>query len=78
VEIIAKDGDESCLLRVDLEKEILSGGSGPVLKPGDEIRVLLRQPKLGGTVAGVLRNALGASRDLLNLFIIYDVVTNND
>ena len=79
VEVIMTDPNGgSYLLRVDLEREIQSGRGGPEIRPGDSIRVPARDPNLGQVALGALRGTLEASRDVLNLLLVRDVLTNND
>lgn len=75
VEILAQDGRGGpYLVRVDLEKEILAGRGGPSLRPGDSIRVPSQTRGLGHQAWGAARTALGVSRDVLNLFLIRNVL----
>ena len=77
VEVIATDPTGGTyLLRVDLEREIQSGRAGPEIRPGDSIRVPVRDPNLGEVAIGALRGTLEASRDVLNLLLVRDVLTN--
>lgn len=79
VEILATDpAGGTYLLRVDLEREIQSGRGGPEIRPGDSIRVPPRDPNVGQLAVGVLRGTLEASRDVLNLLLVRDVLTNDD
>lgn len=75
IEIIGRDtGGGSFLMRVDLEEAIESGNGGPTLRPGDAIFVSAK----GGGLGTAFRATLDASRDILNLLAIRDVLRNND
>lgn len=77
VEIVGRDaGGSSFLLKVDLDEAIQSGHGGPTLRPGDAILVTGRRG-FAGTAGTVLRGTLDASRDLLNILAIRDVLRNN-
>ena len=77
VEVLSSDPrGGSYLMRVDLEREILSGNPGPMVRPGDSIRVLERDPNAMELATSVLRGTLDASRDFLNLILIRDVVVD--
>jgi protein involved in polysaccharide export with SLBB domain len=79
VEVIASDPvGGTYLVRVDLEREIQSGRGGPEIRPGDSIRVPVRDPNLAQVALGALRGTLEASRDVLNLLLVRDVLTNDN
>jgi polysaccharide export outer membrane protein len=61
-------------VKVDLRREMDTGGRGPEIRIGDAVIVA---PLEAGSVAiawSVLRESLGISRDVLNLFLIKDVL----
>jgi polysaccharide biosynthesis/export protein len=78
VQIVGKDAaGKSFVVLVDLQRYLDRGDANFVVQPGDAVRVPSRtHAKLGmGWVAA--REALGLSRDVLNLFLIKDVLRNN-
>ncbi|MCA9729302.1 MAG: SLBB domain-containing protein, partial [Candidatus Eisenbacteria bacterium] len=77
VEVVARDPSGSYLMRVDLEAEIRSGSGGPMLHAGDAIRVIDRRGGVGAAAVDAARVTLSASRDLLNILAIRDVLRNN-
>ncbi len=79
IEVLAADqSGGTFLMRVDLERELQSGRGGPEIRPGDSIHVPIRDPNVAQVALTALRGTLDASRDLLNLILIRDVLTNND
>ena len=76
VEVVANDPAGSYLMRVDLESAIRSGSGGPILRPGDAIRVVDKDG-FGEVALGAAQVALGASRDILNILAIRDILRNN-
>lgn len=78
VEVISSDpAGGSYLMRVNLEQEILSGNPGPIIRPGDSIRVRPRDLRGMELATSVLRGTLETSRDLLNLILIRDIVVGD-
>lgn len=77
VEVVANDPAGSYLMRVDLESEIRSGSGGPILRPGDAIRVVDKHG-FAQTALSAAQITLDASRDLLNILAIRDILRNND
>jgi polysaccharide export outer membrane protein len=64
VEVLAQAGaDGDYLVRIDLNREIREGRSGLPLKPGDTV-IIPSRSGIGGAW-GILREALGTTRDVL-------------
>jgi polysaccharide biosynthesis/export protein len=76
VEVVANDPAGSYLMRIDLESEIRSGSGGPILRPGDAIRVVDKHG-FAQVALGAARLTLDASRDLLNILAIREVLRDN-
>jgi polysaccharide export outer membrane protein len=71
VEILSGgDGEGSYLVRVDLERDLSRGQEGLALRPGDTVYIPAFGAGTAGRVWGAARGALGASRDILNIFLI--------
>lgn len=79
IDIISNDpAGGTYRLRVDLENEIISGRGGPQIQPGDHIHVPFRPTSLGEKALTAAQVTLGASRDLLNLIVVRDIILGNE
>ena len=79
IDIISNDAAGGTYrLTVDLENEVMSGRGGPEIQPGDRIRVYTRPPSLGAQAVTAAQATLGASRDLLNLILVRDIILGDD
>lgn len=75
VEVLSGGGKEGGFrVRIDLNKEIEAGRGGVDLRAGDMVVVSSRQSGAAGQAWGLFRETLGVSRDVLNLFLIKDVL----
>jgi polysaccharide biosynthesis/export protein len=74
-EVLSAPGREGRFrVRIDLNREMQSGRGGLTLKPGDTVVIPSRQAGAARQTWGVLRETLGVSRDVLNLFLIKNVL----
>ncbi|MBD3161501.1 MAG: hypothetical protein GF346_04755 [Candidatus Eisenbacteria bacterium] len=62
---------------VDLEQYLETGDSRFLVRPGDVVHVPPKSATLAGAIWGVTREFLGVSRDIVNLFLISDVLNEN-
>ena len=75
VQIVGTDpGGETFTASVDLEKYLETGDARFLVRPGDVIRVPPRRHSAPGAIWAVTREFLGLSRDIINLFLIFDVL----
>jgi polysaccharide export outer membrane protein len=63
-------------IKVDLGREMETGGRGPEIRLGDTVIVASLEAGPVAITWNVLRETLAVSRDVLNLFLIQDVVKN--
>lgn len=63
-------------VRVDLRREMQTGGRGPELRLGDTVIVNAFQPSPASVAWSVMRESLGISRDVVNLVLIRDSIRN--
>lgn len=63
-------------VKVDVRREMETGGRGPEVRPGDTVVVPAFQAGTATQAWAVLRESLGISRDVLNLFLIKDVLNS--
>ncbi len=61
-------------VKVDLRREMETGGLGPEVRIGDTVYVASLEAGAVAVVWNVMRESLGVSRDVLNLFLIKDVL----
>ncbi len=75
VEVISGAGQqESFRIRVDLEREMAQGKAGLPLMAGDVVLVESRGANAGAVAWGVIREALGVTRDAVNIILIRDSI----
>lgn len=63
-------------VKVDLGRQMETGGRGPAVRPGDTVIVASLEAGPVAITWNVMRETLAVSRDVLNLFLIQDVVKN--
>jgi polysaccharide biosynthesis/export protein len=63
-------------VKVDMRREMETGGRGPEIRMGDTVIVTSIEAGTAATAWNVMRESLGISRDVLNLFLIKDVLRN--
>ncbi len=61
-------------VQVDLHRQMKTGDRGPEIRPGDTVIVSSVGTRSLGLAWSVVRESLGVSRDVLNLFLIKDVI----
>lgn len=77
VQVISRDSSgKSFVATIDLNRFIESGEMNFMIRPGDAVRVPSSETRPYRTAWLVAREVLGVSRDVLNLFLISDVLTN--
>ena len=75
IDILGSDGTgASFRVRIDLRAEIQQGRGGPEIRPGDRIVISPSGTGAGGFAWTLSREALSVSRDVLNLFLIGDIL----
>jgi polysaccharide export outer membrane protein len=75
VQIVSQDlNGGSFVVEVDLERYLDHGVADFVVRPGDAVRVPSYHKSVAGVAWLVTLQVLGASRDILNLFLISDVL----
>jgi len=74
VQIMSATPDGTYSVRVDLGREMADGRGGPEIRTGDTVIVPSLQAGRTRMAWGIMRETLGVSRDVLNLFLIRDVL----
>lgn len=75
IDLLGTDGAGAAFrVRVDLRGEISQGRGGPEIRAGDRVVVSASGTGPGGMAWAISREALGISRDVLNLFLIGDIL----
>lgn len=78
IQVVGKDAaGRSFVVVVDLQRYLDRGQTNFLVQPGDAVRVPSRSHARLGMAWMAAREALGLSRDVLNLFLIKDVLRNN-
>jgi polysaccharide export outer membrane protein len=75
VQVVSQaQGGATYVAEVDLERYLEHGVSSFVVRPGDAVWVPSRERTAAGLAWNLTRDLLGVSRDILNLFLISDVL----
>lgn len=75
IEVLSAAGKEGGFrVQVDLRREMEAGRTGLTLRSGDTVLIPARGSGGGTRAWGVMRETLGVSRDILNLFLIRNVL----
>jgi len=76
VRVVGRDAQgKSFVAEVDLDRYLEAGWSDFIVQPGDAIGVPSQRRRGSGAAWLATREVLGLSRDILNLFLISDVLT---
>jgi polysaccharide biosynthesis/export protein len=74
IEVLAAEGTASYRVQVDLNREIEAGRGGLVLRAGDTVVVPSAKAGAAAVTWAVVQQTLATSRDVLNIFLIKNVL----